>query len=88
VYLTNVAHQNFLAVDSTRGPLAVSVIKDGTTYKALVRSNLGCDRLTVPTSRVKNTGLQKLLSRKPNLGQIVAAMGFLFFTTGNFFIMF
>lgn len=69
------AHKNYLATDSTRGPLAVSVINDGTHYKTLVRSNLGCDRLTVPISKVKSGTIQKAFKREPKLSQIVSAMG-------------
>ncbi|KAI9333768.1 hypothetical protein DFJ73DRAFT_764253 [Zopfochytrium polystomum] len=46
------AHQNYLAVDSTRGPLAISVVQDNGSYKALVRSIQGSERLTVPVKAV------------------------------------
>jgi RAP1 GTPase activating protein 1 len=73
----NAAHSNYLAPDSARGPLAVSVINDGTTYKALVRSNLGCDRLSVPVGKVKANGVRKVLKMAPPLGSIVSAMGYI-----------
>lgn len=37
-----IEHANYLAVDSPRGPMAVSVIRDGNVFKALVRTTQVC----------------------------------------------
>ena len=73
----DIAHLNYLAADSTRGPLAVSIVRDGGTFKALVRTNLGCDRLSIPTSKVKNNFFRKIFGLAPTLQNIVDAMGYI-----------
>ncbi|KAI8929244.1 hypothetical protein BC831DRAFT_518847 [Entophlyctis helioformis] len=70
------AHLNFLTPDSPRGPLAISIIKDGGTYKALVRSNMGADRLSVAANKVKRGAFRKLFGLQPTVDSIMAAMSY------------
>ncbi|KAI8911064.1 hypothetical protein EDD86DRAFT_189658 [Gorgonomyces haynaldii] len=69
-------HLNYLAPDTTRGPLAVSLIKDQGTYKALVRTNLGCDRLSVPANKVSNSFFRKVFGLPPKTQSVFDAMGY------------
>eukprot|EP00842_Homolaphlyctis_polyrhiza_P006572 jgi/Hompol1/6916/HPOL_002473-RA len=70
------SHQNYLATDSPRGPLAVSIIRDNNTYKALIRSNVGADRLSVATNKVKRSTIRKLLGLSPTVGDVITAIGY------------
>ncbi|KAI9137073.1 hypothetical protein BKA69DRAFT_62166 [Paraphysoderma sedebokerense] len=58
-------HTNFLTTSSSRGPVAVSVIEDGVTYKALVRTTEGSDRLSIPCSSVPIPWYRKVLGWGP-----------------------
>lgn len=70
------AHQNFLAVDSPRGPLAVSLIKDGKTYKALVRSGQGNEKYAIEESAVTISWWRALFDFGPSLSSIFSALSF------------
>ncbi|KAJ3410828.1 hypothetical protein HDV05_003189 [Chytridiales sp. JEL 0842] len=65
------AHQNYLAKESPRGPLAISVIQDGDIYKALIRSIHGSDRLTLPVSSAPYPFLRKLLGLGPSIPSLM-----------------
>ncbi|OAJ39451.1 hypothetical protein BDEG_23294 [Batrachochytrium dendrobatidis JEL423] len=69
-------HQNYLAPDSPRGPLAISLAKDGTIYKALIRSNLGTERLSVAIVKVQRSTMRKLFGLSPTLENIISSMGY------------
>ncbi|KAJ3311815.1 hypothetical protein HDU76_003028 [Blyttiomyces sp. JEL0837] len=68
------AHQNFLAVDSSKGPLAISVIFDEGVYKALVRSIQGSERLTIQESAVVITWWRKMLRLGPAIPTLMSAI--------------
>ncbi|KAI9199796.1 uncharacterized protein BJ171DRAFT_462005 [Polychytrium aggregatum] len=61
------AHHNYLAVDSPRGPLAISLIHDASasTFKVLVRSTQGSERLTVAAQSVPNPWWRKAMGLLP-----------------------
>ncbi|KAJ3185375.1 hypothetical protein HDU85_001425 [Gaertneriomyces sp. JEL0708] len=67
-------HQNYLALDSPRGPLAISVIRDGDTYKALCRTTAGSERLSVSASSVSVSFFRKLLGLGPSTSQLMNAI--------------
>ncbi|KAJ3036781.1 hypothetical protein HDV00_002393 [Rhizophlyctis rosea] len=68
------AHQNYLALDSPRGPLAISVIQDGDVYKALVRTTAGSERLSVSVSAVPVPWWRKAFGMGPTLGALMTAI--------------
>jgi RAP1 GTPase activating protein 1 len=67
-------HYNFLALDSPRGPLAVSLIKDGDVYKALVRSTQGSERLSVSATAIPVSFWRKLIGIGPSPSIILNAI--------------
>ncbi|KAJ3286884.1 hypothetical protein HK104_008847 [Borealophlyctis nickersoniae] len=67
-------HQNYLALDSPRGPLAISVIEDGDVYKALVRTTEGSERLSVARSAVPCPWWRKTLGMGPSLSALMTAI--------------
>ncbi|KAJ3067588.1 hypothetical protein HDU98_009202 [Podochytrium sp. JEL0797] len=66
-------HDNYLALESPKGPLAISVILDGTIYKALVRSIEGSERLTVEASSVHQSAHRKMLKMGPKVENLMSA---------------
>ncbi|KAJ3097765.1 hypothetical protein HK100_005260, partial [Physocladia obscura] len=66
-------HENYLALESSKGPLAISVILDGGIYKALVRSIDGAERLTVEASAVYQSGHRKLFRMGPKVENLMSA---------------
>lgn len=66
-------HDNYLALESTKGPLAISVILDGNIYKALVRSIEGSERLTVEASSVYQSAHRKLFKMGPKVENLMSA---------------
>ncbi|KAI9324370.1 hypothetical protein BDR26DRAFT_881619 [Obelidium mucronatum] len=66
-------HDNYLALESTKGPLAISVIQDGNIYKALVRSIEGSERLTVEASAVYQSAHRKLFKLGPKVENLMSA---------------
>ncbi|RKP06977.1 hypothetical protein THASP1DRAFT_31215 [Thamnocephalis sphaerospora] len=59
-------HATFLALDSPRGPLAVSVIEDNRScYRVLIRNTQGGERVTVPVSAIPTTWIRRLLGMRP-----------------------
>ncbi|KAJ3021363.1 hypothetical protein HKX48_008680 [Thoreauomyces humboldtii] len=60
------AHQNYLALDSPRGPLAISVIRDGDTYKALLRTTAGSERLSVSSASIPTSFFRKIFGMGPS----------------------
>ncbi|KAJ3013796.1 hypothetical protein HKX48_005516 [Thoreauomyces humboldtii] len=59
-------HQNYLALDSPRGPIAVSVIRDADTYKALLRTTAGSERLSVSASSVPTSLIRRMFALGPS----------------------
>ncbi|KAI8922304.1 hypothetical protein DFJ77DRAFT_18942 [Powellomyces hirtus] len=59
-------HQNYLALDSPRGPLAISVIRDADTYKALLRTTAGSERLSVSSSSIQTSFIRRLFGMGPS----------------------
>jgi len=68
------AHQNYLALDSPRGPLAISIISDGDVYKALVRTTSGSERLSVSASAVRIPWWRKTLGLGPSIANLMSAI--------------
>ncbi|KAJ3012173.1 UNVERIFIED_CONTAM: hypothetical protein HDU68_001344 [Siphonaria sp. JEL0065] len=66
-------HDNYLALESTKGPLAISVIQDGAIYKALVRSIEGSERLTVEARAVHQSAHRKLFKMGPKVENLMSA---------------
>lgn len=67
-------HQNYLALDSPRGPLAISVILDGDHYKALVRSLTGSERLSVSGSAVPLEWWRRVFGMSPSTQALMNAI--------------
>ncbi|KAJ3219894.1 hypothetical protein HK099_004540 [Clydaea vesicula] len=69
------AHMNFLATDSPRGPMAISLIDDAdNTYKALIRATQGSERLSVSSTAVTTSWWRSLFGLKPLPEDIFAAL--------------
>lgn len=68
------AHMNYLATDSPRGPIAISLIEDGQTYKALIRATQGSERLSVATTAVASAWWRKLFGMAPSVNDIFSAL--------------
>ncbi|KAJ3191431.1 hypothetical protein HK101_007706 [Irineochytrium annulatum] len=68
-------HQNHLALDSPRGPMAISVILDGDVYKALIRTSQGSGRLTVQASVVPLPWWRRVLRLSPSAPSLMSAIG-------------
>lgn len=63
-----------LATETPKGPLAISVIQDGTHYKVLVRSTNGAERLMVQASDVATPVWRRLLTLGPSPADVVQAV--------------
>jgi RAP1 GTPase activating protein 1 len=69
----SVGHSNFLATESPKGPLAISVVREDSHFKVLVRSTTGSERLVVQTSSIPTMFLRKLLGLGPSLKEVLIA---------------
>ncbi|KAJ1552517.1 hypothetical protein HK405_011033 [Cladochytrium tenue] len=67
-------HKNYLAVESSQGPLAVSVILDDGTYKVLVRTSNGSERQTVSKSAVAVPWWRRVIGGGVGLPQLLSAV--------------
>lgn len=65
---------NFLATDSPRGPIAISLIEDAQTYKALIRATQGSERLSVAITAVACAWWRKMLGLPPSVNDILTAL--------------
>lgn len=68
------AHLNFLAVDSQRGPIAISLISDGESHKCLIRTTAGSERLSVSCSAVPVSWWRSLVGFGPTTIDIFNAI--------------
>jgi RAP1 GTPase activating protein 1 len=79
--IIRIVHMNFIATVSVRGPLAISLIKDGDVYKCLIRSTAGSEvsfeprscelkRLSVSVSSIKTSFLRRLFGIGPSHANI------------------
>ncbi|KNC98044.1 uncharacterized protein SPPG_06458 [Spizellomyces punctatus DAOM BR117] len=68
------AHQNYLALDSPRGPLAISIIRDSDTYKALVRTTSGSERLSVSSSGISIAWWRKAFGLGPSVNNLMESI--------------
>ncbi|KAJ3117488.1 hypothetical protein HDU96_006582 [Phlyctochytrium bullatum] len=68
-------HQNYLAVESPKGPVAVSVLMDGEVYKALIRTSLGSERLTIQASAVPLSWWRRAFKIPPSPASLMQAIG-------------
>ncbi|RKO96157.1 hypothetical protein CXG81DRAFT_14481 [Caulochytrium protostelioides] len=66
-------HANYIAAESARGPLAISVILSGDTYKALIRTTQGAERLSVPAASVPVPLLRRLFGLGPCMPTLINA---------------
>eukprot|EP00834_Sanchytrium_tribonematis_P003266 NODE_121_length_17861_cov_0.498480.p3 type:complete len:323 gc:universal NODE_121_length_17861_cov_0.498480:14709-13741(-) len=67
------SHLNLLIPKSPKGPMAVSVILDGATYKVLVRSPDGSLRLSCLYDQVQNSFIRKLFGLGPTPYAVIRA---------------
>jgi RAP1 GTPase activating protein 1 len=65
---------NYLATDSPRGPIAISLIEDGTQYKALIRVTQGSERLSIASVAVPKSFLRKAFGMSPSKHDVFAAL--------------
>jgi RAP1 GTPase activating protein 1 len=65
---------NFLATDSPRGPIAISLIEDGESYKALIRVTQGSERLSIATTAVPKSFWRKAFRLAPSQRDIFNAL--------------
>ncbi|KAI8838115.1 hypothetical protein BC829DRAFT_371413 [Chytridium lagenaria] len=68
-------HQNFLALESPKGPVAISILIDGDVYKALIRTSLGSERLTIQASAVPLSWWRKAFKLAPSPASLMQAIG-------------
>ncbi|KAJ3351564.1 hypothetical protein HDU83_008828 [Entophlyctis luteolus] len=66
-------HDNYLALESSKGPLAISVILDNNIYKALIRSIDGAERLTVDKHAVHVSAFRNLFKLGPKVENLMNA---------------
>ncbi|KAI8827010.1 uncharacterized protein EV422DRAFT_21985 [Fimicolochytrium jonesii] len=64
-------HQNYLALDSPRGPLAISVIRDADAYKALLRTTAGSERLSVSASSIPTSLVRRVFGLGPSMESLM-----------------
>ncbi|KAJ3126478.1 hypothetical protein HK098_007460 [Nowakowskiella sp. JEL0407] len=64
-------HLNYLSDSSPKGPLAISILLDADTYKILLRSNLGSERLSIPKSNISVPFFRKLLGLGAPISSII-----------------
>lgn len=68
-------HQNYLAVESPNGPLAISVVRDEDKgFKALLRTTQGSERILVPSDAVKAPIFRKMFGLGPSSSAILHAV--------------
>lgn len=70
------AHQNYLSLDSPRGPLAISLIHDPETrtYKALLRTTAGSERLSVSSTTIPISLLRRIFSLGPTIPSLMGGI--------------
>eukprot|EP00835_Amoeboradix_gromovi_P004333 NODE_331_length_10750_cov_0.204676.p1 type:complete len:329 gc:universal NODE_331_length_10750_cov_0.204676:9378-8392(-) len=66
-------HLNMIIPKSKKGPMAISVILDGTVYRVLVRSPEGSLRLSTNYEQVPNSFLRKIFGLGPTSYSVVKA---------------
>ncbi|KAI8805730.1 hypothetical protein BJ742DRAFT_818994 [Cladochytrium replicatum] len=69
------AHLNFLTLDSPRGPMAISFIQDGDSFKALIRTIQGSERISFSVSAVNIPWWRRALGLGPPWSQVLQSMG-------------
>ncbi|KAI8050571.1 hypothetical protein BDF22DRAFT_695668 [Syncephalis plumigaleata] len=68
-------HVTFLALDSPRGPLAVSIVEDQRNcYRALIRSTQGGERISIPMTSIPTTWFRRVLGLKPTAQAVLQAI--------------
>jgi len=67
-------HANFLGGETPVGPVALSIIKDGNSYKILYRTKQGCERLGIGTDHVRIQWYRKVLGLGPTLNNVIKAV--------------
>lgn len=67
-------HLNFMAADSQRGPIAISLISDGESHKCLIRTTTGSERLSVSCSAVPVSWWRNLFALGPTTIDIFNAI--------------
>ncbi|KAL3894438.1 MAG: hypothetical protein SGCHY_005274, partial [Lobulomycetales sp.] len=68
------SHSNFLATDSPRGPIAISLIQDEDCFKALIRVTQGSERLSISTSAIPCSLWRRSFGMGPSTKDIFAAL--------------
>ncbi|KAJ3099390.1 hypothetical protein HDU97_003223 [Phlyctochytrium planicorne] len=68
-------HQNYLALETSKGPVAISILMDGDVYKALIRTSLGSERLTIQASAVPVSWWRKAFKLSPSPSALMQAIG-------------
>lgn len=71
-----IAHKNLLAIDSPRGPISVSLVKDGVSYKGMVRTGSGNEKFTVEASEVPISWWRTLFDMGPTVENILSTMSY------------
>ncbi|EPZ36240.1 Rap GTPase activating proteins domain-containing protein [Rozella allomycis CSF55] len=67
-------HQTYLCTDSPRGPMAVSLVLDKDTYKILVRTDQGSERLSIASRNIRIPWYKKVLGLLPSLADIMSSI--------------
>lgn len=68
------AHFNFLGGETPVGPVALSIIKEGNSYKVLYRTKQGCERLGIGIDHVQLQWYRKLFGMGPSLYNVIKAI--------------
>jgi RAP1 GTPase activating protein 1 len=66
--------RTFLAADSPLGPLAISMVRKGDQYRALVRSREGNTRLSVMHGEVRTTFMRRVFGMGPTGADVLRSM--------------
>jgi RAP1 GTPase activating protein 1 len=74
IFIEKLAHDNLLAIDSPTGPMAISLIKDDDSYRALVRTTQGSERLSISAKAIPTPWYRKLFGLGPTRDAILGVM--------------
>lgn len=66
-------HENFLALNSPLGPVALSIARDNNNYHGLLRTETGSSHFSVPVSSVECSWWRKILSFGPSITSVAAS---------------
>jgi len=67
-------HWNLLSLESHRGPICLSLVCSNNIYKAILRTGVGNERMTLEQDKVEKSFWRKCLGLAPSLHQVLKSL--------------